>query len=229
MSVWNFFDMIYCINLYSRNDRLDRCKEFFNRMKIPVFFYRVHKHPISGAQGCYESHLSIFKDAYNRGYNNILIFEDDVIESPYFSIDLIQKGIDFMKKDKKWEIFYFGHQPDIFYNTNYPITNNILKTHSTLTHAYAVSKKYIEKMVDLPYFGMAIDKIFLQNKYSYAIYPMVFYQDENSVSDIPTSAPIRGLRFTEIYSMYISYPLPRVLSFFVFLLLFYGFILFIKK
>jgi glycosyl transferase family 25 len=114
--MWKFFDAIYCINLYSRDDRMIRCKKMFEMLKIPASFYRVHKHPTDGARGCYESHLSVIRNAYYRGCKNILIFEDDVIESPLFDVKLIEKAIEFMQNNENWDIFYLGHQPDIFIN-----------------------------------------------------------------------------------------------------------------
>ena len=36
---YKFFDKIYCINLFTRDDRLERCKKLFKKLDIPVTFY----------------------------------------------------------------------------------------------------------------------------------------------------------------------------------------------
>jgi GR25 family glycosyltransferase involved in LPS biosynthesis len=223
--MWNFFDGIYCINLYSRDDRMEKCEETFQRLKIPASFFRVHKHPTDGARGCYESHLSIIEKAYYSGYKNVLIFEDDVVESPHFSNEAIRNAINFMQNNMDWEIFYFGHQPDIFYSSSEIISENVMKTQSTLTHAYAISRKFMKKMLKRPYVGKPIDKIYLENNASYALYPMAFYQDD-SQSDIATSSPIRGLRLSEMYAYHINYPIIYIIL--VIFLLLFTFILYVK-
>ena len=198
--IWDFFDEIFCINLYSRDDRLVKSKKLFNELNIPITYHRVKKHPISGEIGCFESHLEIINYAYEKGSNNILIFEDDFITSPLYNIELIQEAVDFMDRNISWEIFYFGHQPDILWSSSNVVSPNIVKTHSTLNHSYAVSRKFMEKMYKQKYDGISIDKVFVKNDYSYALYPMPFYQD-----DIPTSKPIRYMRFFEFYSYYINH------------------------
>ena len=132
-----------------------------------------------------------------------------------------------MKKNQYW-VFYLGHQPDVFFSQSEVVQDNIMKCFSTLTHAYVLSRKFMKKIMNRPYDGTAIDKIYLKNENSYAIYPMQFYQNE-SASDISSSAPIRGLRYSEIYAYYVNYPILYFISiFFVILLLFIIFVL-LKK
>ena len=223
---WSFFDRIYCINLFTRTDRLEKSKEIFNKLEIPVEYYRVHKHLTDGARGCFESHISIIKKAYYEGCKNVLIFEDDIIESPYFSNLLIKKSIEFLKITD-WELFYFGHQPNILTNSTTVISPNIIKTQSTLTHSYAISRKYMKKLINITYEDIPIDKIYLKNNKSYALYPMAFYQDD-SKSDIVTSAPITNLHFFESYAYYINYSIIELIILIVLIFVFTTLIFFKK-
>lgn len=216
--IWDFFDEIFCINLYSRNDRLIQSSKRFKELNIPITYHRVNKHPVSGEIGCFESHLEIINYAYEKQYNNILIFEDDFISSPYYNIKLIEEAIDFMERNTTWEIFYFGHQTDILWKSTSVISPNIIKTFSTLNHSYAISKRFIEKMYKKKYEGLSLDKIFLKNNNSYALYPMAFYQDETD-SDIPTSKPIRYMRFIEIYARYINCSIIELIFLFIFIII----------
>lgn len=223
---WDYFDSIYCINLYSREDKLKKSSTTFRKLNIPVQYYRVNKHPTSGAQGCYESHLNIIRNAYNKGCRNVLIFEDDAIDSSYYDEKLVKIAIDFLKTTPDWEIFYFGHQPDILFNSSNVVSNNIMKTHSTLSHAYAVSRKYMKKILlsgkeIRPYDGTPIDKIYMINNNAYALYPMIFYQDMMG-SDIETSKPIRGMRFFECWAYYVNYSVIEVVIIFILVLILAG-------
>jgi GR25 family glycosyltransferase involved in LPS biosynthesis len=77
--LYNFFDKIYCINLKHRPDRYISATKVFNDLNIPnVEFYITEKSSKGGRYGCFESHINVIKKAYNEGYNNILIFEDDI-------------------------------------------------------------------------------------------------------------------------------------------------------
>ncbi len=207
---WGFFDKIYCINLKTRNDRYKACKKLFRKLSIPVHFHRVDKHPISGAQGCYESHLSIIKDAYDKGYQHILIFEDDIMTNERYSTELLQHAFDFMSTNKDWELFYFGHCPDIMFYKTSNVNKHIMHTYSVLAHAYGVSRRHMEKILNSKhkeYHGIAIDEIYQNNDHSYALYPMIFEQNREVTSDIPTSHPLQGLRFKEDYCYIVNYPI----------------------
>ena len=188
--MWDF-DSIVCINLYERNDRMEECLKVFERLKIPGKMKRFHRK---------------------------LIFEDDVIPSPEYNEKYMIKASEFVRNDKNWDIFYLGHQPDVFFSCSEVVDDNIIKTYSTLTHAYVLSRKFMKKIMNRPYDGTAIDKIFLKNDNSYAIYPMQFYQSDSS-SDIAASAPIRGLRYSELYSYYVNYPIFYFLAIFITLIL----------
>ena len=218
--IWNFFDGIYCINLDTRDDRLERSKKVFKKLNIPVEYYRVKKHPTNGAEGCFESHLSIIKKAYDDGCENVLIFEDDLIDNSFYDESLIKKAIKFMKKSSVWDIFYFGHIPDIFWKSSDKVCNNIIRTHSFLTHAYVVSRKYMKKLIGRKYKRDAIDEMYSKNKNAYALYPMIFYQDESD-SDIPTSPGISiGVcRYFELYSYHVNISILNLILLFILVLI----------
>lgn len=73
-------DKIFYINLDKRDDRK---KEFETEMdtmgwqaeRFPGIYYS----PPKGIVGCGKSHLEVLKLAKNRGYKNIIIFEDDFV------------------------------------------------------------------------------------------------------------------------------------------------------
>ena len=120
MKINNYFDRIYVLNLHRR---VSRWKEIENRLKR----FGIEHERFGATDGstmkpiwekfnnpnfttpnylaCAISHLSIYRDALEKGYNRILIIEDDV---------LINKNIHslFDREIPNWEdIFYLGYIP----------------------------------------------------------------------------------------------------------------------
>ena len=69
-------DKIFYINLDKREDRRTEIEQELNLMDLPYErFPAIYNE--SGPVGCGYSHLSVLKLARDRGYKNVLIFEDD--------------------------------------------------------------------------------------------------------------------------------------------------------
>ena len=92
-----------------------------------------------GEVGCALSHISIWEDAYRNGYDNILVYEDDIV---------FRDTMDWNQFDKvrtmDYDLFYLGRMlQDGFDNVaDKPIDDMICKPdYSYQTHAYMLSKK----------------------------------------------------------------------------------------
>ena len=97
-NLYNYFDKIVCINLKSRPDRyLSAIKEFQKLNINNVEFYFADKSSKGGRYGCFESHINVIQKCYDEGCNNILIFEDDIRPSNFYSLDLLKSSIEFMR------------------------------------------------------------------------------------------------------------------------------------
>lgn len=81
-------DKIYCINLKERKDRKEKMLSQFQKLNLNVQWIKGRKGRIKdfnpqfknkGQIGCLKSHYSIINDAILNNYENILIFEDDII------------------------------------------------------------------------------------------------------------------------------------------------------
>ncbi|XWV26224.1 hypothetical protein QJ857_gp0852 [Tupanvirus soda lake] len=177
-------DGYYCINLYDRDDRMNEVKQIFDKYNLPVKFFRVERDKISGARGCFTSHVKIINDAYKKNLNNVLIFEDDIV--CYLSKDEFDNKMnevhDFIK-NYKFDILFLGSVPNIYSRNTNRIYGNIYNTHAFCTHAYILSRSGIEKFKNLVYDGTPIDFVYMDCDNTYAIYPSIFYQNE-SKSDI---------------------------------------------
>lgn len=215
--LWDHFDAIRCINLVSRDDRYEVANTMFQSIDVDVDFFRTERHPNGGLQGCFESHVAIIKEAYDAGYDNVLIFEDDVAITKHFNAKLLKAAINFMESNDDWDMFYLGALPEIKKHKIVKMTDKrIYKVNSLCTHAYVVSRRMMEKFHDAQYYGIPLDYVFVENDNSYAVYPSIFNQRE-SESDISAStSPLdkiktKTMRAIEMYGYHINVPLTRLI------------------
>jgi glycosyl transferase, family 25 len=234
---FSFFDAVYCINLYTRNDRYMASKQIFTKYNIPVEYYRTYKHPNGGLQGCFESHINVINKAWNRGAKNVLIFEDDlmVISKTKDLVRNLNRAVNFMR-EKQWDIFYLGAVPDYRRKSCHRVADypGVYNLGGICTHAYVINRRAMNILRKIQYNGTPYDFYLRDNFKCFAIYPSLFYQGGFS-SDITTNKnkdihehANPGLvnlwfRFSETYAYYIGLSLPRLLLFILVLIISYKF------
>jgi hypothetical protein len=204
-----YFDKIFVINLDSRKDRWDECLDLFKKYgitnyerfsavnlifkDIPLNLYDkfiVGKKDwyVPGAVGCKLSHFNIIKLAKERGYDKILIIEDDfsIQKSIYEFNNILNDSL--IELDNKWDMLYLGGN-----NLKKPTKINKNKyIHKAIevntTHAYAIRSSIYNKCVEeILECGTEIDDYYKRNIQGktncYCIYPSLVKQRE-SISDI---------------------------------------------
>lgn len=214
--LWSYFPEIRCINLKSRKDRYKKSKKVFDKYNIPVDYFFAKKHPKGGLYGCFDSHIKVITEAYNKGLDRVLIFEDDIFPSNSLTTELLKKAIRFMKKEK-WDLFYFGALPCIGqYLSQRTKYNNIYQLHGMCCHAYVVNRSAMRRLIGLKYTGTPLDYHYIKYfKKSFALYPTLFYQglDESDISNqwyasIGTRKRIETFyKGVECYAYHVNYPL----------------------
>lgn len=118
MSVTEYFQHIYVINLPTRPDRKQEMLAEFENIGLgrnhPIveFFPAVRpesagEFPSIGARGCFLSHLGVLRDAQEHGYERILILEDDLNFSRDFGMRI--NGILAKLHSQPWGLFYGGY------------------------------------------------------------------------------------------------------------------------
>lgn len=164
MSCWDFWDVVYCINLDKRPDRWAQCVEEFTKVDL---LEKVERFPavehMVGSVGCYISHLEIMRRALRENLN-ILILEDDVTFLRD-GIEALPSAVEELKK-VPWDAFFLGMR-----------TNCVLPYRGGLAvlagvgqaHAYCYSKEFLPMIVALyeyqheknnaPFYCQAIDQI----------------------------------------------------------------------
>ena len=176
ITVNQFFDQVYLINLKRRPDKLKVCQQLFAKLNIKYKIFEAidfcdgipDDYPIKplegsflgnhapGAWGCYQSHLGIIKDAKKHNYDKILIFEDDVAADDNF-VSLFSKKVKDLPKD--WKLFYLGasgHKgvpkkivSDNISQTFESFTTGSYGIHSSIYDTILESEKVADKTIDL--------------------------------------------------------------------------------
>lgn len=203
-----FFDATFYINLDERPDRKEKIIEEMNRLDLCVKYQRIPgviyngeydsdialspdqiKH-FNGIMGCMLSHLSILHWALKHSAT-ILIFEDDAKLINDF--DTIIKGA-LLELPKNWDMLYLGGN---ICNTVEQISPHLGRlSHSQSTHAYAVNKNFVGKLIEYidPYNAVPLDLI-----YAYKVIP-----ENNCYITVPMVA-VQRASFSDIENAYVEY------------------------
>jgi hypothetical protein len=173
-------DCMYVINLDQRLDRWERTKRFLNDLgcfpnrvsavngwSIPNWLkvrlagpYSVHMD--GGPIGCLLSHVSIYKDAFDRGFDTVWICEDDI--EIVGNLEFLAERLKELKEiDPSWDILYtdytvhgVGCQSVRPGQSLYQVIEEYVNSEHTLAHVHGrcrnhsiiFSKNGIRKVMD---------------------------------------------------------------------------------
>jgi hypothetical protein len=146
-------DHVYCINLEKRPDRRAKASvEFENNGIENVEFFRgtdgLAEAPdgiliTKPEYGCSDSHIRIWRDIVDNGYETVLVFEDDVKILPNFNENLKRVLTD-LASDPEWDYVNLGP-----FNWKIPyerITPRLTKGSSLGAHCYLISQRGARKI-----------------------------------------------------------------------------------
>jgi GR25 family glycosyltransferase involved in LPS biosynthesis len=138
-------DGVFYINLDRRTDRRAEIEEELGRLGLPYERFPAIPHPTSGIVGCGYSHLAILKMAKERGYRNVLIFEDDFTLLVPPEECLAQLGRLFASKEE-FDVCFLA------YNIQRAEPHNDFLqrvVESQTASAYIVNARYYNKLIEL--------------------------------------------------------------------------------
>lgn len=164
-----FFDKIYLINLDSRPDRLQSATALLHSIGVTDFlriagkFDNYDESLVLGMskQSVKNAHLECLLDALENGYDNILIFEDDIVLNQHdSSIESnlsmhIDNCIEWLENNE-YDLFYFDNIKGISRNQEktpiaihrFEFANQIQKIYGkAYAHSYAVSKRFVGSLI----------------------------------------------------------------------------------
>lgn len=139
----SFFDAIYVINLPKRTDRREQVVKEMNLYGIPYSIWRGVENE-NGAKGLKETVLSIFENSIKNGYNNILVFEDDVqfLESPNAIMPYCLEQL-----PEEYDLLYLGCNPFQGFNEEWSMPNLLMPRHAYGLHAISYSIRAMESIL----------------------------------------------------------------------------------
>jgi GR25 family glycosyltransferase involved in LPS biosynthesis len=160
MSVFDkYFDKVYCINLDKRTDRWEKVSKNFKDIgvdnivrysgvdgnKLDLTNMKYNKSLLPGELGILETHLNLIKEAKEKEYKSVLIFEDDV----YFT-DKFSEFDDYMSKvPNNWDMLFLGGN-HLYGDNPTPINEKIIKvTHTVAIHALVVKNTIYDIIIEL--------------------------------------------------------------------------------
>ena len=218
---WSYFDKIYCVSTPEASSRRLSCKSLCKKLNMSVDIKIFPRHPEGSNRGCFESHISIIKDAHQHKYDRIIILEDDIIEGNV-NPKIVDKIIQFLKANN-WDLFYFGAVPDCRRDNacvKHPKYKNFYRIKSLCTHAYAINKNAIKQFHDLNYIDLPIDYMYRDNNeiISYAYISTQFFQETGC--NAPQFVINNYFRLVETYAYNIGVNIYHPVYKILFLLLF---------
>lgn len=143
----------FCINLDRRLDRWQDVTKEFDKFGITnvTRWSAFDGSTINDSQymrrgeiGCTRSHSSLMQHCLDNNIDEVLIFEDDVVFSP-FVIDLFNQSFKDIPND--WQMIYLGGNH--YHGGLISIKNNIYRmTHTYAMHGYIIRTPAMEWMVE---------------------------------------------------------------------------------
>lgn len=161
------FDKVFCLNLCERQDRRDYMEKQFKALSISdqITWFEVVKHPHTdfiasalrdgnlggtnngGAFNCTREHYTMIKSSYLKGYNSVLILEDDV--SLLNDIDQFSEIL--LKIPHDWDILRLAALWDVSGLSEvmgYSNDWNIVRSRFWGTTGYALNRKGMRYFID---------------------------------------------------------------------------------
>jgi hypothetical protein len=199
---WSFAELVVCISLREREDRLREAAAEFHRTGLcrRVLFYRPTRHPTSTRTGIWESHRAVALEALARGARTALVFEDDVLfvrDPDARRLRRLAACVRALPPD--WTILYLGHLP----LKGWLVAPRLMRAFSGCAHAYLASERALRFLAAHPYgaakppmlrlAGGGIDAAFAALPQAFAWFPMLAIQRAGR-SDNMTWRPDRRMR-----------------------------------
>lgn len=178
-----FFDKVFLINLDSRTDRLKIADCHLKEQGIEYERFPAIKNE-NGIKGLILTMRELFKECLSRGYNNVLVLEDDA-QMLFPAVPFLNEIIPQLPND--YDCFHLGL--NLLTNPQRVSSNILLINTSYATHAVAYSKAGMEYIMPYlmrdeiqPYDILLMHHV-QPNKKCYATFPMLCTQRPN-YSDI---------------------------------------------
>ena len=142
-------DGIFYINLDHRTDRKEEIERELTRFDLKFERFPAIPHKIGGV-GCGTSHLEVIKLAKQRGYRNVLIFEDDIefiVDKETFDKNM-QALFDEKMLTAYYDVCFLAYNVTSYEPmTPYPFVQRVWE--SQTASAYLISDHFFDTLINL--------------------------------------------------------------------------------
>jgi glycosyl transferase, family 25 len=139
-------DKTFYINLRKRSDRREQIEKQLNEFNLEYERFEAIETPGFGTFGCCQSHLSVLKIAKERGYKNVLIFEDDFefcVTKEVFEINLVG----FFDQYPNFDVCFLSYNLREYQEIENSFVNKIV--FSQTASGYIINSHYYDKLINL--------------------------------------------------------------------------------
>lgn len=139
-------EAVFYINLESRQDRKQNIESELNILGIKYERFNAIPTPGFGILGCGLSHLAVIELAKQRGYQNVLILEDDT----HFVLnreEINQVLNRFFSQNIEYNVLFLSYVIYQGEKTEYSFLTRGL--HTTTATAYIVNSNYYDQLIEL--------------------------------------------------------------------------------
>lgn len=166
-------DKTLCISIRERDDRRAKLMEETSGLGLDIEFVLTDKDSENPERGCFRAHRQCAEIALSRGYQRILILEDDARREENGSVFQRIRAINRFLEQENPEIFYLGY---ILGKAWLTARWRILGCSVYGGHAYILSRTSCERLSNIDYTGEAIDVFYRKTLTGHAIFPPIFSQ-----------------------------------------------------
>lgn len=173
-----FFDEIFLINLTKRKDRLIQATEECEKYGIPFTRVSAIEDLEQGARGLRDTMKSIFSESIGKGYENILVLEDDfrVVVEPFWFENTMDKVVEQLPPN--YHLCFLGGQASNRFS-HFAAPNLLPVQKYFSTHSVAYSIQGIKEIMARD-FGYPIDNWYVDHietlGHSYCVHPLLCSQ-----------------------------------------------------
>lgn len=139
-------DRIYYINLTHRRDRNEQIQDEFRKMGISNYerFSAIHHKEIGGV-GCGRSHIAVLEDAIKKGYEQIMVFEDDFMFC--ISPQVFHEGMENLKS-MEYDVCMLSYNMYESEELTPPSTQFKHVKYAQTVSGYIIRRHYFQKLID---------------------------------------------------------------------------------
>lgn len=179
-------DRVVTISLAENQSRRETTQSELNKLQLKTDFFLAARDKGHEERGCFNSHLTVCREALYSGCQSVLILEDDVKILSFSKAQIKRINYFITHHAKEFDVLYLGL---IIGKMWFCWQRSIVRAKGSGAHAYILSRRGMEKLFAYEYAGVPFDKVLKHDFKCYSVYPIIADQfpETTIASDISPS------------------------------------------